>query len=53
MSLGVLDGTDQEGEILPHTIGLQVKCGTNDHKGYRQYSVGTRRIDNEGNVILH
>ena len=34
--------TDQGGEILPHVVGLRVKCGANDHEGYHQYSVCTR-----------
>ena len=53
VSLGVSDSTDQGGEILPHVVGLRVKFGTDNHKGYCQYSVGTRGMEDEGNVILH
>ena len=42
VSLGVSDSTDQRGEILPHAVGLRVKCSADDHEGYCQYSVGTR-----------
>ena len=27
---------------MSHAVGLRVKCGANDHEGYRQYSVGTK-----------
>ena len=53
VSLGVSDSTDQGGEILPHVVGLRVKFGTDNHEGYCQYSVGTRGMEDEGNVILH
>ena len=41
------------GEILPYAVGLRVKCGADDHEDYRQYSVGTRGMDDEGNDIQH
>ena len=40
VSLGLSDGTDQGGKLLPHVVGLQAKYGTDDHEGYHQYSVG-------------
>ena len=30
-----------------------IKCGADDHEGYRQYSVGIRGKDDEGDIILH
>ena len=45
VSLGVSDGTDHEGEILPHAVGVWVKCGADNHEGYCQYCVGTRGTD--------
>ena len=36
VSLGVSDGTDKGGKILPHAVGLRAECGANDHEGYRQ-----------------
>ena len=42
-----------KGERYCLAVGPQVKCGAYDHKGYCQYSVGTRGTDDEGNIILH
>ena len=38
---------------MPHAVGLRVKCSADEHEGYCQYSVGTREMDDEGDVILH